>query len=51
MLGTGPAEAGMSLLPYTAFDRGWLLIQRADADCVQTLWEQAGFTITTEDRP
>ena len=32
--------------PFTAFDRGWLLVQRADADKVQTLWEQEGFTLT-----
>ena len=52
LLGTVPGGVGISLLPYTAFDRGWLLVQRADADRVQTLWEQPGFTITTpEDQP
>ncbi|MEJ7795512.1 MAG: hypothetical protein WKF50_08165 [Nocardioides sp.] len=52
LLGTVPGRVGISLLPYTAFDRGWLLVQRADADRVQTLWEQSGITITTpEDKP
>lgn len=49
MLGTGPGQVGISLLPYTAFDRGWLLVHRADADRVQALWEQEGFTITTAE--
>lgn len=49
MLGTGPGQVGISLLPYTTFDRGWLLVHRADADRVQALWEQEGFTITTAE--
>ena len=48
-LGTEPGQVGISLLPYTAFDRGWLLVQRADADRVQTIWERAGVTITTPE--
>jgi hypothetical protein len=42
-----PGAEGISLIPFTTFGRGWLLVQRADADRVQTLWEQAGFTVTT----
>lgn len=47
LLGAAPSRAGISLLPYTTFDRGWLLVQRADAARVQALWEQDGFTVTT----
>ena len=46
LLGTGPARVGISLLPYTAFDRGWLLVHRADANRVQALWEGEGFIIS-----
>lgn len=49
LLGTAPGRVGISLLPYTAFDRGWLLVQRADANRVQRIWEQAGFTVTTAE--
>ena len=51
-LGTGPGRVGISLVPYTTFDRGWLLVQRADANRVHALWEQEGFTITVpEENP
>ena len=44
-----PGAEGISLIPFTTFGRGWLLVQRADADRVQTLWQQAGFTVTTPE--
>ena len=49
LLGTSPGRLGISLLPYTTFDRGWLLVHRADANRVQDLWRQEGITITVPE--
>lgn len=42
-----PGVEDIALIPFTTFDSGWLLVTRADADRVQTLWELSGFTVTT----
>jgi len=49
LLGGSPSRAGISLLPFTTFDRGWLLVHRADAARVQALWKQDGLTVTTPE--
>ena len=52
-LSEAPGRAGISLMPFATFDRGWLLVQRADAGVVEKLWRQSGFAIVEEedDRP
>ena len=42
-----PGDEDITLIPFTTFSSGWLLVARADADRVQQLWEQSGFTVTT----
>lgn len=49
MLAAAPNRAGISVLPYTTFDRGWLLVHRADASRLQALWEADGLTVITPE--
>ena len=44
------ATAGLSLLPVTTYDRGWVLVQQADATRAARLWQDAGFAIHDADR-
>ena len=44
-----PGDEGITLIPFTTFGSGWLLVARADANRVQVLWEQEGFTVTTPE--
>jgi hypothetical protein len=48
-LAAGPARVGISLMPFATYDRGWVLVQRADAATVEKLWRQAGFTIHDQE--
>ena len=50
-LSDAPGRAGISLMPFATFDRGWLLVQRADTAAVEKLWRQDGFTIVEEEGP
>jgi hypothetical protein len=45
----GPARLGISLMPFATYDRGWVLVQRADAPTVEKVWRQAGFTIHDQE--
>ena len=48
-LADAPGRAGISLMPFATYDRGWVLIQRADAATVEKLWQQSGFTIREQE--
>jgi hypothetical protein len=48
-LAAGPARVGISLMPFATYDRGWVLVQRADAATVEKVWRQAGFTIHDQE--
>ena len=48
-LAEGPSRAGISLMPFATFDRGWVLVQRADTAAAEKLWRQAGFTIHDQE--
>ena len=50
-LADAPGRAGISLMPFATYDRGWLLVQRADTPVVEKLWLQNGFTIVEEEKP
>jgi hypothetical protein len=36
-------------MPFATYDRGWVLVQRADAPTVEKVWRQAGFTIHDQE--
>ena len=44
-LAVGPGRLGISLMPFATYDRGWVLVQRADAATAEKLWRQSDFTI------
>jgi hypothetical protein len=44
-LAAGPSRVGISLMPFATYDRGWVLVQRADAATAEKVWQQSGFTI------
>jgi hypothetical protein len=48
-LAAGPTRIGISLMPFTTYDRGWVLVQRADAATVERAWRQSGFTIEDQE--
>lgn len=50
-LSRGPARAGISLMPFATFDRGWVLVARADAKAVEDAWAKDGIPVTTEGAP
>lgn len=48
-LAAGPSRVGISLMPFATYDRGWVLVQRADAATVEKVWRQSGFTIHDQE--
>jgi hypothetical protein len=48
-LSDAPGRAGISLMPFATYDRGWVLVQRADVAVVEKLWRQSGFTILEQE--
>lgn len=48
-LASGPARAGISLMPFATFDRGWVLVARADVATAEKLWIADGFTIVDQE--
>ena len=48
-LAAGPSRVGISLMPFATYDRGWVLVQRADVPTVEKLWRQSGFTIHDDE--
>jgi hypothetical protein len=48
-LAAGPSRLGISLMPFATYDRGWVLVQRADAATAERVWLQSGFTIHDQE--
>lgn len=44
-LSEAPGRVGISLMPFATFDRGWILVARADARTCEQLWRQADIEV------
>ena len=50
-LSRAPARAGISLMPFSTFDRGWILVARADSRALEDAWEKDGIPVTPSGDP